>query len=715
MHNVPLVVLAIAGTLITPIVASAQVDAAPKTPQTPAASAPTAEASAVPEDTKPPSEADSKVGTDSTPEANARVTAGEDAAATTGADAPAESTDEPVSPKELPEPAADAAELTALSSSGPRAKAPAAPALGPSRVAGSIFAEDWWSHAHPTFEFHGYLRTRAELFHNFSLGRTESPSKAIWARPASNRYTPAGASAEVGPELCASAETESSSRNQVSGLYSCDDKTQTGANMRFRFSPELHISDNLRIKSQVDILDNLTLGSTPEGYRYAVRGAKGLEVTQRSGATSLGFYDSTQVSPTSGSNSLVDSIRVKRAWAEYTTPLGELRFGRMPLHWGLGMLYNSGDGYDDDYQSTVDRIQATVGIKPLDLYITGAWDFANEGPVRSIGLEGAPSYDANSLDDVAQYSLAIVRKKSPELERLSLARGDVVWNAGIHGMYRRQILAADAPLAGSDGGNVPGTDADELPNTYARRDAWSVTPDIWFQLKYEKFRFEIEGAAVLGSIGSLETAADNHADFASGASKYTLAQFGFAAELEQKLVEDRLRLSFDFGWASGDRDAYDPTMPGALLGGPNEIQVNDRTLSTFRFNPSYRTDLILNRYLLQRVQGTYYFRPGVEYDFIRDSDGQRAGGAAQATWTRASEAIQTPGHDANLGIELNGTLYFQAKDGILNDTPDSMGGFYAALQYGVLFPLDGMGYQSGEEKRSLSAAQMFRLFLGVMY
>src|SRR5262245_40616765 len=29
-----------------------------------------------------------------------------------------------------------------------------------------LFAEDWWSHARPIFEFHGYFRTRAQLFYN---------------------------------------------------------------------------------------------------------------------------------------------------------------------------------------------------------------------------------------------------------------------------------------------------------------------------------------------------------------------------------------------------------------------------------------------------------------------------------------------------------------------------------------------------------------------
>ena len=156
------------------------------------------------------------------------------------------------------------------------------------------------------------------------------------------------------------------------------------------------------------------------------------------------------------------------------------------------------------------------------------------------------------------------------------------------------------------------------------------------------------------------------------------------------------------------------------LGGLDAQLTRDRTFSTFRFHPDYRIDLILWRNILQRIQAAYYFHPSVEYDFIRDPSGQRAGGGVQAIWTRATEFVQTPGHDADLGIELNGSLYFQAKDGVINDTPDTMGGFYSALQYGVLFPLDGMGYQQREAENlpgdnNPRAAQVLRLFLGAIF
>jgi len=140
--------------------------------------------------------------------------------------------------------------------------------------------------------------------------------------------------------------------------------------------------------------------------------------------------------------------------------------------------------------------------------------------------------------------------------------------------------------------------------------------------------------------------------------------------------------------------------------------------SLLRGEPSYRVDQILNRYTLQRIQGTYYFNPSLEYDFSRQPNGQRIGGGISAVWTRASQFVQTPGHSEDLGLELGGSVYFQSKDGAINDDPSRMGGFFAQLQYSVLFPLDGLGYQAVPRQQlglDTSAAQMLRLYLGVMF
>jgi uncharacterized protein (TIGR04551 family) len=591
-----------------------------------------------------------------------------------------------------------------------------------------IFAEDWWSHTRPALELHGYFRVRAELFHNFSLGRIDPPRQQIWPMPADNYY--ANGTGNWGPQLCT---TDESGQPGEGRGAPCKNKTQAGANMRFRLNPELHISDNLRVVSQVDLLDNLVLGSTPVGYNNQPGDDGGWSVKERSGYTPLGALDDTQEPPSAGINSLRDSIRVKRAWAEYMTPVGELRFGRMPDHWGLGMMINSGDGYDDDYQSTVDRIQFTTSIKPLDLYLSGAWDFVNEGVTSdSLALPQAQPYDLAQLDDVDQYTLMIARKKSDELTKLSLAQGGVVLNGGLRVTHRRQHLANDN--SGSCSGPNPAAALDcgpeELSQGFSRRGASAWIPDLWFQLRYKKFRFEAEAAAIRGSIENVAN------DSVTTDDELDIEQYGVATEIEQRLVEDRLKLQFKFGWASGDGDvggtrtgapaAQAGSNPGLTPGFDGlQQQFGDDTMSTFRFHPSYRVDLLLNRNILTRVQGVYYFRPSVDYDFMQSPNGQRLGGSFAAIWTRASQFTQTPGHKRDLGVELNLSIYFQSKDGGLNDDLDKMGGFYTMLQYGVLFPLGGMGYPSARldtfERQNIrgevdtSAAQMLRWYLGVMF
>jgi uncharacterized protein (TIGR04551 family) len=435
------------------------------------------------------------------------------------------------------------------------------------------------------------------------------------------------------------------------------------------------------------------------------------------------------VPPSAGRNSFNDSVQVKRAWAEYLTPVGQLRFGRMPSHWGLGILANSGDKYDDDYQTTADRIMFITGLKALDLYFGAAWDFANEGPTSaSHALPQGQPYDLAQLDDVDQYVFVLMRRKDPQLTKLALAQGDPVLNGGLYVVHRRQLLANDVSRPCNTGGATLGCPTESVQTGYVRRGASAWIPDLWLQLLYKKFRFELEAVTVQGSIENTSSSpGDSNYTQALGGEGWKIRQWGIAGEIEQKLVEDKLRLGFWSGWASGDPDADNPANSNDLTPGNSgfQMQRGDDTISTFRFHPTYRVDLILWRNLLNRVQGAYYFRPSVEYDFMREDNGQRFGGGFAAIWSRASEFVQTPGHARDLGVELNLSLYFQSKDGALNDNLEKMGGFFTMLQWGVLFPMQGLGYGSGEAsdyqeimgggEPDTSTAQILRWYLGVFF
>lgn len=586
-----------------------------------------------------------------------------------------------------------------------------------------VFAEDWWTHTRPTVEFHGNFRVRANLFHKFALGRVDSPSTALWPHPLDHSYTDLSGT-DHGIYACTPNEAGTGdSKSPGDANAGCTNSTQAGANMRFRVEPTIVISDNLRIRSQIDLFDNLVMGSTAQGYSNFPAAGGGYAVSTRDGYTPWSGATTSQGAPISGVNSMSDAVVVKRAWAEYETPFGQARFGRMPDHFGLGLHRNAGDDIDGDYQSTVDRLAFVTGIPSLSLYAMGAWDFVSEGALRRDRRAGQPAYDAAQYDDVSSFNLVLFRRVDPQLEKLMLAQGKLVINGGLYLTYAFQRIANDfsGPSATcANGGAALDCGPGQGANGFVRRGMQVWTPDVYAEIKYKKFRFGVEAITHQGTMQSTAVLpGDNDYDNPdpNGSDGWRINQWGFASEITQHLVEDRLKLGFFFGWGSGDGDVEN-IVPGSNGMQP---QLGDRTLSTFRFHPGYRVDLILNRHILGRVQGSYYLKPMAQYDFIRDKTGMRLGGRAEAIWTRASNFMQTPGHQHDLGIELNGSIYYQSKDGSLNDNPDLVGGLYAMLQYGVLFPMGGLGYlsqqrsASGDELPGLSTAQTLRLFLGVAY
>ena len=584
-----------------------------------------------------------------------------------------------------------------------------------------VYSEDWWGKARPLFELHGYFRLRGELYHNFSLGRSDvggisgvSGGEHLWPQPADNSYNATVNSNSQKINLCGS--------NFVSG---CSDKTQSSANIRLRLEPEIHISDNLRIVSQLDLLDNLVLGSTPDSAAVQPGSVGATNVTHQNpntGYVSAGFngyapsaaFTTTQGSPTAGVNSYVNAVNVNRVWGEYMTPFGELRFGRMPNQWGLGMVNNAGDGIDSDYQSTVDRIMFVTGIKPLDLYFGGGWDFVSTGPTNATPytVYGGQPYNTDNLMNVAEWMLYAVHRTNPERQRSLLARHKFVLNGGIQATYREQYLDVA-------NGSSPLTYDTSPTDTQAgvRRDFYQFTPDLWLQFLYDKFRFEAEFASNWGSIGTTT-------DGTTSQNGINIREFGLLTESEFRAMDDKLHIRFGFGWASGD-PWVQGLNPGATntYGQQKELNNGAGPISTFSFNPDYRIDLIFFRNILTRVEGAYYFRPSVDYDFLKNPNGQKFGGGGAIIWSRASEFEQDPGHQRDLGVEMDLQLYYQAKDGSLNDDPTKLGGFYSMLQYGAFFPLGGLSYLPGEQSQAgtvganfgTSVAQTVRLFLGIAY
>ncbi|MFK7991521.1 MAG: TIGR04551 family protein [Sandaracinaceae bacterium] len=540
-----------------------------------------------------------------------------------------------------------------------------------------------WTTPQTVFDLHGYIRLRGEFQDNFFMdrvlnegfgdsgtynrGTTELPYSLF--RPAEDGIIPPGGG-------CGQADDGS--------FLPCDQHANAFANMRLRLEPAIHLSDDVRVRMQFDVFDNMVLGSTPNSFAVGARNNGGIvDPFYRYERTSFGVLDTLntgQAPPQQGVNSLTDSIVARRAWAEVRNrDLGEIRFGRMGSHWGLGLFQNDGRGIDSDYQTDVDRIMLITRL--AGIYLFGAWDFASEGLLyqEPADLGGLP-FDRSRIDDTDQFVLGAAYRATDEERQAALARGDAVFNIGAYFMYRNQNLTS----AGTtnpfglcvicDGGSLTENERSFGNPVFVHRGADVFVPDLWVQFFYEKLRLELEAVFVYGTIANLSNTADTGPTDGPAAE---LLQFGFAFEGEYHLLNDQLGIYFAAGFASGDQDQEGLSQIGGLQAqnpaGPTGAV--DTTYSTFYFHPNYRVDLIFWRNVMRQVGGAYYLRPGLSYDFIRNSFGQLLGARADVIWSRASEAIQTSGNADDLGVEIDVSLYYRSEDG-----PDILDGFYAQAQ-----------------------------------
>lgn len=581
-----------------------------------------------------------------------------------------------------------------------------------------------WTTPQTVVDLHGYFRVRGNFQDNFffdrilgeggtpyNRGTMELPFALF--RPAEDGLVPSGGCTGDDPGA------------------RCDQHANTFANMRLRLEPSIHLSDDVRVRMQFDVFDNLVLGSTPDSF------AVGPAYSQPHVADPYFRYERTTFapidtatrtlsSPRFGFNTLSgDSIMARRAWAEVRNRgLGELRFGRMGDEWGLGILANGGSGIDSDYQTDVDRIMLITRL--AGIYLFGAWDFASEGLLyQEFPDVGAVTFDRSRLDDTDQFVAGAAYRLTEEEQREALQRGDAVFNVGARFMYRSQNLSSAGtqnPFGLCVICNNGETLSDAMnPNdpVFVRRGADIYVPDLWMQFLYENLRLEVEAVMVLGSIQNL--ANNTFEPGPGGTNAADLLQFGIAFEGEYHLLNNQLGIYFAAGYASGDADqeglALIGGLPQQLPAGPGRTR--DQTYSTFYFHPNYRVDLIFWRTVMRQIAGAYYFKPGLSYDFIRNSFGQLLGARADVIWSRAAEPIQTWGNADDLGVEIDVSLYYRSEDG-----PELLDGFYAAVQWGIFFPLDGLGFLPGtpgipdadmDGRADLGNAQTFRLILGVQY
>jgi uncharacterized protein (TIGR04551 family) len=464
------------------------------------------------------------------------------------------------------------------------------------------------------FELDGYFRFRGDYFKNFNLGFRDIPEQGGSPFPWALGCTPlADGTTQTGRP--------------------CSDSVKT-TNIRLRLEPRINVNETTSVYSQIDVLDNYVLGSTlPEG----------------------GDVDREQ------------QIVVRRAWAEVQTPLGMLKFGRQPNHWGLGIYHNAGGedpingGYDwdSDHGDTVDRLMFSTLIPGTRLRGAIAVDWPRVFPTsdqtsNTAGLRPQP-WDLDDNDDVTRWVGIVSRMDSPSDFRDTVDRGKLGLNYGVHFEYETQ------------GWHYTDADPDAAidPDRFVPRDSTIYTPDVWLRIGLGKLLFEAEGLARFGTIKVAS-------DFAT-VDDVSIRQFGGVGRLSYRALDDKLRFGLEVGGASGD--STDNEVEGNIHVSGARIDPADRTHVRFIFDPDYEVDLILFRELMGAVSNAIYGKPFMSYELTKTIDLK-----VSNVTSFAVRPVATPGNETMYGTEFDADLGY------------SSGSFHAGLAYGVLFPLSAMNH-----------------------
>jgi uncharacterized protein (TIGR04551 family) len=514
------------------------------------------------------------------------------------------------------------------------------------------------------FELGGYYRMRTDWFKNFNLGFNDDPAQGGAPFPRSLSCTA-----------------------NVSIHAPCSD-TLSDTNMRLRLEPVLNIDEGTSVHVQADVLDNLVLGSTPvdrdlSGIYTGMAGTP----TQPSTRPPLGAFGSNQAAPQAGINSNIDSITIKRAWAEVAVPLGVLKFGRMPNHWGMGVYANGGGydpingtyDYDADYGDTVDRVSFSLQIPGTSLraMIASDWAFTGLTTGQLPGYRGQENHTF-SLDQDAStssYVGVISKMDSPQEWRDAIDRGENALNYGVYFEYRNQSWDEDLT------GYTAGSAFDSLDH-YVPRNYKAYTASLWGKAGIGAVTLETELVGILGSL--------DRADDQGITGSLSIRKFGGVGRLTWTGVEGKLRLGLESGFATGDQ--WDNTPEGStniayanLIGGPN-----DSTLTQFIFNREYKVDMILWHRLYGAVTNAVYGKPFLQYDLTKSILFK----VANIT-SGALRPVATPGNSTMLGTEFDTDLGYHTDR------------FFAGISYGLLFAFAGEAHPASSSSSGVVGGQGF--------
>jgi len=182
------------------------------------------------------------------------------------------------------------------------------------------------------------------------------------------------------------------------------------ADHRLRLAPGFKFSEHVSLFTEVDVLPFVPWGESPVGL---------VDPLTQEPQPSVYSHSVSAPSTPDGADAQ-QNINIRRVFGELTTKYAKIRFGRMPVHWGSGMIYNAGNGPLSEYGDTADRVQVTAPIGKVHLigaFETNAENFVNTGDDlktitgavaflgERVGLGTYNTYRWQKISDEAEFSV----------------------------------------------------------------------------------------------------------------------------------------------------------------------------------------------------------------------------------------------------------------------------------------------------------------------
>ena len=346
--------------------------------------------------------------------------------------------------------------------------------------------------------------------------------------------------------------------NHFKNLYDTEPDSGRYTTHKLRLQPELDYGKGrAKFIMMTDVMDNVVWGDNAD-----------------LASTSL-FAGDPSLTGLDGQPS--DTFQIKRAWMEFALPVGLLRAGRMESHWGMGLLANDGNGFDDTFGENnggnqFDRVifatkpiaiaQTIAGrdVSPIPLFTAFGVDRLVEDPLTQYyGYDCDPD-DPDDSEFCAQeddHGYTEEREDTQRDDQWWLQHGDDV----IEFIYVVIYRGEDLRWGNSAADLTAGMYAINRKQLESSSNVWIY--DAYFKTKFKGIFAEGEALTIQGETEAIALAgAINYEEGASPLYKEANI-FGGVARLGYE--RPAYTMMMEAGMASGDDNVSDADFTGRPL------------------------------------------------------------------------------------------------------------------------------------------------------